>query len=75
MSKGHHFHSGELNLQQRWDTDQLWDEERKKKLLHDHIPQAYQQRVEETPSSSWAPVMIRGIVAAHSRAVHRSHPH
>ena len=49
MSTDNHFHSGELSLQQRWDTSQRWDDARRKQLLHDHIPKAYQQRIEEAP--------------------------
>ena len=43
------FHEGEQAAQQRWQTTDLWDAARKARLLWDHIPEAFQARIEAAP--------------------------
>lgn len=43
------FHTGELEAQQRWDTDHIWDKERREKLLWNHIPEPLLDRIEGAP--------------------------
>ncbi|WP_198263942.1 pyridoxamine 5'-phosphate oxidase family protein [sulfur-oxidizing endosymbiont of Gigantopelta aegis] len=48
-SKAHTFHQGELDAQKKWQTEDLWDGERKQKLLWSKIPTEYHQRIEQAP--------------------------
>lgn len=43
------FHDGERQLQQRWQTDSLWDDARRDRLLWDRIPAELHARIEEAP--------------------------
>ncbi len=43
------FHSGEISAQKKWQTESLWDSERKKKLLWSEIPAQYHNRLEQAP--------------------------
>ncbi|MAF83092.1 MAG: pyridoxamine 5'-phosphate oxidase [Chromatiales bacterium] len=43
------FHAGEMAAQQRWQTIHLWDQVRRTRLLLDHIPEEFQERVHQAP--------------------------
>ncbi|MBT4161883.1 MAG: pyridoxamine 5'-phosphate oxidase [Gammaproteobacteria bacterium] len=43
------FHRGELEAQQRWNTQGTWDSDRREQLLWDHIPEVFHKRFEEAP--------------------------
>lgn len=40
------FHEGEISAQKAWGTQSLWGEDRKQKLLWDHIPREFHTRLE-----------------------------
>ncbi|MFC5300396.1 pyridoxamine 5'-phosphate oxidase family protein [Azospira restricta] len=43
------FHAGEIAAQQRWQTASLWDEARRRRLLWDHLPEAFHARIAAAP--------------------------
>ena len=43
------FNPGETALQQRWQTESLWDAARRQRLLWDHIPPELHARIEGAP--------------------------
>lgn len=43
------FHEGEKQLQQRWQTETLWDRARRDRLLWDRIPSELHARIEGAP--------------------------
>lgn len=43
------FNPGETALQQRWQTESLWDDARRKRLLWDRIPAELHARIEGAP--------------------------
>lgn len=43
------FHDGEKRLQQQWQTDAIWDQARRDRLLWDHIPAPLHARLESAP--------------------------
>ena len=49
MSVDDYFHSGEVAAQNRWQTTHIWDEERRTRLLMDHIPELFHERIENAP--------------------------
>ena len=49
MLDDYDFHSGEVAAQQRWQTTQIWDRTRRKRLLMDHIPEAFHERIINAP--------------------------
>lgn len=44
-----HFHAGEVSAQRRWNTESIWDEARRSRLLWDHIPAELQARIAGAP--------------------------
>jgi predicted pyridoxine 5'-phosphate oxidase superfamily flavin-nucleotide-binding protein len=49
MTDDNYFHSGEVAAQERWQTTHIWDEARRARLLMDHIPELFQERIENAP--------------------------
>ena len=49
MSDDNDFHGGEIAAQERWQTTHLWDEQRRTRLLMDHIPELFHERIENMP--------------------------
>ncbi len=43
------FHAGEMAAQKCWQTAQIWDTARRSRLLLDHIPEPYQERIGNAP--------------------------
>lgn len=43
------FHAGEVTAQERWQTTRIWDRARRKRLLMDHIPEAFHERIINAP--------------------------
>lgn len=43
------FHSGEIQAQQRWQTRAIWNDDRKRRLLWDHIPPELHSRLQNAP--------------------------
>ncbi len=44
-----HFHAGELEAQKEWKTEHIWNNERRDRLLWDHIPEELIERIETAP--------------------------
>ena len=44
-----YFHPGEIAAQQRWQTTHIWDKARRTRLLLDHIPEPFHERIENAP--------------------------
>jgi predicted pyridoxine 5'-phosphate oxidase superfamily flavin-nucleotide-binding protein len=44
-----YFHSGEVTAQQRWQTTDIWDDARRTRLLMDHIPNVFHERIKNAP--------------------------
>jgi hypothetical protein len=49
MTQDPDFNSGEITAQTRWDTSQIWDEERRKRLLLDRVPEELIDRITGMP--------------------------
>ncbi len=49
MSDDNDFHAGEIAAQQRWQTTDIWSKARRTRLLLDHIPEPYRQRIANAP--------------------------
>ncbi len=49
MGNDSYFHDGELEAQKKWDTTQIWDKERREKLLWNEIPEPLFERLEGAP--------------------------
>ncbi len=49
MSDDKDFHAGEIAAQERWQTTGLWDKSRRNRLLLDHIPKEFHERMENVP--------------------------
>ena len=49
MTSDSDFHSGEVEAQERWKTNQIWDKERRERLLWDQIPESLFDRIEGAP--------------------------
>ena len=43
------FHPGEIAAQERWQTTHMWNEARRTRLLMDHIPGPFHERIENAP--------------------------
>ncbi len=43
------FHAGEMAAQKCWQTAQIWDTARRSRLLLDHIPDLYHERIGNAP--------------------------
>ena len=43
------FHPGEIAAQGRWQTTHIWDGARRTRLLMDHIPEPFHERIENAP--------------------------
>ncbi|MCP4471472.1 MAG: pyridoxamine 5'-phosphate oxidase [Gammaproteobacteria bacterium] len=43
------FHVGEVAAQERWQTTQIWDSARRTRLLMDHIPEPFHERISNAP--------------------------
>jgi uncharacterized protein len=43
------FHVGEVAAQERWQTTQIWDSARRTRLLIDHIPELFHERITNAP--------------------------
>ncbi len=48
-NKAQQFHQGELEAQQQWGSESLWDDARKQRLLWSEIPAEFHQRIEAAP--------------------------
>lgn len=49
MSDEKDFHAGEIAAQERRQTTHIWDEPRRNRLLMDHIPELFHERIENIP--------------------------
>ena len=49
MTKDNDFHDGEVKAQERWNRTSIWDKGRRERLLWDHIPEAFFERIEKAP--------------------------
>ncbi|MCP4286302.1 MAG: pyridoxamine 5'-phosphate oxidase [Gammaproteobacteria bacterium] len=43
------FHTGEVAAQERWQTTHIWDRARRTRLLLDHIPEPFHERIKKAP--------------------------
>jgi len=49
MSDDKFFHPGEVAAQERWQTKSIWDESRRSRLLMDHLPEVFHDRLKNAP--------------------------
>ncbi len=49
MSGDNFFHPGEVAAQERWQTKSIWDESRRSRLLLDHLPEVFHERLKNAP--------------------------
>ncbi len=49
MTDDRDFHPGEIAAQEKWQTAHMWDEARRTRLLMDHLPGIFHERVENAP--------------------------
>ncbi len=49
MPDDNDFHSGEIAAQERWQTARIWDQARRTRLLMDHIPEPFHERIRNAP--------------------------
>jgi len=49
MSDDKFFHPGEVAAQERWQTKSIWDESRRSRLLLDHLPEVFHERLTNAP--------------------------
>ena len=49
MNKAKTFHHGELKAQTKWQTEHIWDQARKQRLLWSEIPAEFHERIEQAP--------------------------
>ena len=49
MLDDYDFHPGEIAAQERWQTTHIWDGARRTRLLMDHIPEPFHERIENAP--------------------------
>ena len=49
MLNDYDFHPGEIAAQERWQTAHIWDRARRTRLLMNHIPEPYHERIENAP--------------------------
>jgi predicted pyridoxine 5'-phosphate oxidase superfamily flavin-nucleotide-binding protein len=49
MPDDNDFHPGEIAAQERWQTTRIWDKARRTRLLMDHIPEPFHERIKNAP--------------------------
>ena len=49
MPADNDFHPGEIAAQERWQTARMWDKARRTRLLMDHIPESFHERIKNAP--------------------------